>query len=35
MAEYDEKVYEAVVEECEDGGFTIGYYPEDKDETVS
>ena len=35
MAEYDEKVYEAVVEECEDGGFTIGYYPENKDETVS
>ena len=35
MAEYDEKVYKAVVEESEDGGFTIGYYPEDKDETVS
>ena len=35
MAEYDEKVYKAVVEESEDGGFTIGYYPENKDETVS
>ena len=35
MAEYDEKVYKAVVEESEDGGFTIGYYPKDKDETVS
>ena len=34
MAEYDEKVYKAVVEESEDGGFTIGYYPEE-DETVS
>ena len=33
MAEYDEKVYEAVVEEGEDGGFTIGYYPEEKDES--
>ena len=35
MAEYDEKVYKAVVEESEDGGFTIGYSPKDKDETVS
>ena len=37
MAEFDEpdKVYNAVVEETEDGGFTIGYFPEDKDETVS
>ena len=33
MAEYDEKVYKAVVEESEDGGFTIGYYPDDKDES--
>ena len=33
MAEYDEKVYEAVVEECEDGGVTIGYYSEEKDES--
>jgi len=32
MAEYPEEVYEAVIEETEDGGFTIGYYPEDKDE---
>ena len=32
MAEYPEEVYEAVVEETEDGGFTIGYYPEDRDE---
>jgi hypothetical protein len=33
MAEFDEpdKVYNAVVEETEDGGFTIGYYPEDKE----
>ena len=31
MAEYDDKVYEAVVEECEDGnGFTIGYFPSDE-----
>ena len=31
MAEFDEpdKVYNAVVEETEDGGFTIGYYPEE------
>ena len=34
MAEFDEpdKVYNAVVEETEDGGFTIGYFPEEKDE---
>ncbi len=34
MAEFDEpdKVYNAVVEETEDGGFTIGYYPEKEDE---
>ena len=34
MAEFDEpdKIYNAVVEETEDGGFTIGYYPEEKDE---
>ena len=33
MTEFDEpdKVYNAVVEETEDGGFTIGYYPEDKE----
>ena len=33
MEEYPETVYEAVVEECEDGnGYTIGYFPEDDDE---
>tara|TARA_R100000353_G_scaffold17813_1_gene16625 strand:+ start:150 stop:419 length:270 start_codon:yes stop_codon:yes gene_type:complete len=34
MAEFDEpdKIYNAVVEETEDGGFTIGYYPEEEDE---
>ena len=34
MAEFDEpdKIYNAVVEETEDGGFTIGYFPEEKDE---
>ena len=35
MVDYDQNVYRAIVEETEDGGFTIGYYPEDKDETVS
>ena len=31
MAEYDDKVYEAVVGECEDGnGYTIGYFPSDE-----
>ena len=34
MVDYDENIYKAVVEETEDGGFTIGYYPEE-DETVS
>ena len=34
MVDYDENVYKAVVEETEEGGFTIVYYPE-KDETVS
>ena len=29
MAEYDDTVYKAVVEETEDGGFTIGYFPEE------
>ena len=33
MVDYDENVYKAIVEETEDGGFTIGYYPEDKDES--
>ena len=34
MAEFDEpdKVYNAVVEETEDGGLTIGYFPEKEDE---
>ena len=32
MAEYDETVYKAVVEKTEDGGFTIGYFPEKEDE---
>ena len=35
MVDYDQNIYKAIVEETEDGGFTIGYYPEDKDETVS
>ena len=34
MAEFDEpdKVYNAVVEETEDGGLTIGYFPKKEDE---
>ena len=28
MIDHPPEVYEAVVEETEDGGFTIGYYPE-------
>ena len=35
MVDYDQNIYKAIVEETEDGGFTIGYYPEEKDETVS
>ena len=35
MVDYDQNIYRAIVEETEDGGFTIGYYPEKKDETVS
>ena len=35
MVDYDDNVYKAIVEETEDGGFTIGYYPEEEDETVS
>ena len=35
MVDYDQNIYKAIVEETEDGGFTIGYYPKDKDETVS
>jgi hypothetical protein len=29
MQTYDDRVYKAVVQETEDGGFTIGYFPED------
>ena len=32
MIDHPPEVYKAVVEETEDGGFTIGYYPEEKDE---
>ena len=31
MDELDDKVYKAI-EETEDGGFTIGYFPEEQDE---
>ena len=34
MDELSEPVYKAVIQEVEDG-YTIGYFPEDKDETVS
>ena len=34
MDELSEPVYKAVIKEVEDG-YTIGYYSEDKDETVS
>ena len=33
MVDYDQNVYRAIVEETEDGGFTIGYYPEEEDES--
>lgn len=33
MVDYDQNIYKAIVEETEDGGFTIGYYPEEKDES--
>ena len=33
MVDYDDNIYKAIVEETEDGGFTIGYYPDDKDES--
>ena len=33
MVDYDQNIYRAIVEETEDGGFTIGYYPDDKDES--
>ena len=29
MVEHPDTVYEAVVEECEDGSYTIGYYPDE------
>ena len=29
MVDYDENVYKAIVEETEDGGFTIGYFPKE------
>ncbi len=32
MDELSEPVYKAVVEETEDGGFTIGYFPEPKED---
>ena len=35
MVDYDQNIYRDIVEETEDGGFTIGYYPEKEDETVS
>ena len=28
LDEAEDRMYEAVIEETEDGGFTIGYYPE-------
>ena len=34
MDELSEPVYKAVIQEVEDG-YTIGYFPEEKDETVS
>ena len=33
MVDYAQNIYKAIVEETEDGGFTIGYYPDDKDES--
>ena len=32
MDELSEPVYKAVIEETEDGGFTIGYFPEKKED---
>ena len=34
MVEHPDTVYEAVIEETEDGGYTIGYYPEDDKNTA-
>ena len=33
MVDYEQNIYRAIVEETEDGGFTIGYYPEEEDES--
>ena len=33
MVDYDQNIYKAIVEATEDGGVTIGYFPEDKDES--
>ena len=33
MVDYDQNIYRAIVEETEDGGFTIGYYPDEEDES--
>ena len=32
MVDYEDNIYKAIVEETEDGGFTIGYYPDEEDE---
>ena len=32
MVDYEDNIYKAIVEETEDGGFTIGYYPDKEDE---
>ena len=34
LDEAEDRMYEAVIEETEDGGFTIGYYPEDGKNTA-
>ena len=33
MVDYDQNIYKAIVEETEDGGFAICYYPDYKDES--
>ena len=33
MDELSEPVYKAVIKETEDGGYTIGYFPENDDES--
>ena len=35
MVDYYQNIYKAIVEETEDGGFTIGYYPEEDDKDES